>query len=115
MKIGNRILNILDKNKVSHQDESRLSRLLSKDFGLNELEYKCWESELPLCRCGKYDTPSHFILSCKEIGRKYCIDILNQENIDRSLIMLINSDNDRAIMALVFLKHNSAFLDSSDN
>ena len=101
MKIGSRVLNTLVKNGVSFQDQCRLLRLLSNDFGLNEYKFKCWIAELPLCRCGKYDAPSHFIFSCKEIERKGFIDIL-KENIDRSLIALINCNDDRAIMALIF-------------
>ena len=46
---------------------------------------------------------------------KKLILILNQEDIDRSWIALINYNKDRAIMALVFLKQTTAFLDSCDN
>ena len=113
--IGNRFLSILDKNSVFYQEHSQLLRILSYNYGLNELKHKCWNEELPLCMCGKYDTPSHFIFSCKEIEKGF-IDILKQEIIDRSLIALINCSKDRAIMALDFFsKQNSAFLDSCDN
>ena len=66
MKSGNRILNILDKNRNSDQDQSRPIRLRSNDFGMNQPKYECWEVELQLCWCGKHDTPSHLIFSCKK-------------------------------------------------
>ena len=34
MRIDKRILDMLDKNKVSYQNQSKLSTLLSNDFGL---------------------------------------------------------------------------------
>ena len=110
LKIGKRFLNFSDKIRVFYQDQSRSLRLLSIDFGLNKLKHKCWKAELPLCRCGKYDTPSHFIFCCKKLERKRFFDLLKQENIDRSLIALISCNNYRAIMVLVFFSWNKTQL-----
>ena len=87
MKFGNYFPKIHDKNELTYHDQSRLLRLRSKDFGLNELKYRCWKVELPIGCCGKNDFPSHFIFALENSEKKF-FDKLNQENINRSLTAL---------------------------
>ena len=81
MKIGKRIWIILHKNVVSHQDQSRFLLILTNDFGLNELRFHGWKTELLLCRCGEYSNPAHFVFFCKTNRKKKLYwHIVSEEN-----------------------------------
>ena len=113
--LGSKLLEILDRNNASANYQVLTLRLMVNDFGLNLLKYDTWNTELPLCECGEYDTKEHLVFYCQLINRCAFKKFCTEEEIPSSLVALINCKKDKVIRAFIdLLKVNESILDSCD-
>ena len=100
--VGNKLLEILDRNNVSTTYQVLRFRLLINDFGLNLLKYDTWNPELPLCECGEYDSNEHLFFHYGPLNRPAFKNFFIEETLS-SLVALINCNNEKIIRAFIDL------------